>query len=82
MNIKKTLDWCGNNEISINISNEDGLLVITARGGNIFSEIPIGDEVNVSSVGEAVVHACYNVEQGTKFHQRFGAFPKIGKGDS
>jgi len=81
-NLKKTLEWCAENGLTFKVVNEFGVLAITARSGNVFASYAIEEPVTPETVGHSMFAALYSVEHGTKFHQRFGYFPPIRKGDS
>jgi hypothetical protein len=78
-NLAETLKWAVQNGILFQIAVEGGVLVVTARNGNIFTRYPIeGNAGDPSAVGGAVWSALYALETGTKFHATHGFMPEPG----
>jgi 2-hydroxy-3-keto-5-methylthiopentenyl-1-phosphate phosphatase len=57
MNIKETLNWCKEHDVSFKIIDVAGFKTVTAKRANISASYEISESCDASAVGEAVLHA-------------------------
>lgn len=79
-NLQKTLEWCAENEVVFGVTNEVGIITITARNKNIYAEYAVDEPYDARALGNAAWAALYAVKHGSQFHERFGHYPPVGGG--
>jgi hypothetical protein len=80
--MNEVLKWCAENEVTIKITDEDGLLAVTAKYTNLFAEYAIPEPCSPEAVGRTVHAACYSVKCGAEYRERHGDSNLTGKGIS
>jgi len=79
MNLKQTLEWCAEYGVAIQITQEAGMLVVSARHLNISAGFPVEEPIGINTIGQALFDTLYSVEFGSKFHQQHGFMPEFEK---
>jgi len=73
--LQKVLTWCRDKGVTFKVSDEGGLLTISAECDNISADYAIEEPFGSLTLGNAMWAALFAVKHGTEFHQRLGFTP-------
>ena len=82
MILEEVLKWCAENEVSIKVVDQSGLLAITAKYTNLFATYTIPEPCSPEAVGRTIHAACYSIKHGAEYRERYGDTNLTGKGTS
>lgn len=80
--MQQTLLWCLKHGINIQITNEDGLLAITAVNGIISATYAIPEPYTEESIGQAFYAAIHSIKFGSEHHAKYGFGHETREGNS